>query len=99
MTEASDQSARRLERLRMEGIIPDFEICGFGALGSDRRAVTKPPTVFPGEMTNPELEAFLTRHRTVIMPTGATERDGPHGPRVTDRGDECRGFQRHRFSR
>ena len=28
----------------------------------------KPPTVFLGEMTNPEVEAFLRRSRTVIVP-------------------------------
>ena len=31
----------------------------------------KPPTVFLGEMTNPEVEAFLETHQTVIIPTGA----------------------------
>ena len=30
----------------------------------------KPPTVFLGEMTNPEVEAFLKQHQTVIVPTG-----------------------------
>ena len=30
----------------------------------------KPPTVFLGEMTNPEVEAFLKTGRTII-PTGA----------------------------
>jgi creatinine amidohydrolase len=44
----------------------------------------KPPTVFLGEMTNPEVEAFLKRHHTVIIPTGATEQHGPHGPLLTD---------------
>lgn len=44
----------------------------------------KPATVFLGEMTNPEVEAFLTRHDTVIIPTGATEQHGPHGPLATD---------------
>ena len=44
----------------------------------------KPPTVFLGEMTNPELEAFLQDHRTVIVPTGSTEQHGPHGPLLTD---------------
>ena len=32
----------------------------------------KPPTVFLGEMTNPQVEAFLTQHDTVIVPTGST---------------------------
>jgi len=44
----------------------------------------KPPTVFLGEMTNPEVEAFLQRHQTVIVPTGATEQHGPHAPLLTD---------------
>ena len=44
----------------------------------------KPPTVFLGEMTNPEVEAFLRTHHTVIIPTGATEQHGPHGPLLTD---------------
>jgi creatinine amidohydrolase len=44
----------------------------------------KPPTVFLGEMTNPELEAFLRDHETVIVPTGSTEQHGPHGPLLTD---------------
>jgi len=44
----------------------------------------KPPTVFLGDMTRPELEAFLQKHHTVIIPTGATEQHGPHGPLLTD---------------
>jgi creatinine amidohydrolase len=44
----------------------------------------KPPTVFLGEMTNPEVEAFLKKNHTVIIPTGATEQHGPHGPLLTD---------------
>lgn len=44
----------------------------------------KPSTVFLGEMTNPEVEAFLETHHTVIIPTGATEQHGPHGPLLTD---------------
>ena len=44
----------------------------------------KPPTVFLGEMTNPEVEAFLDDHGTVIVPTGSTEQHGPHGPLLTD---------------
>jgi creatinine amidohydrolase len=44
----------------------------------------KPPTVFLGEMTSPEVEAFLKDHRTVIVPTGSTEQHGPHGPLLTD---------------
>src|SRR4051794_2875095 len=44
----------------------------------------KKPTVFLGEMTNPEVETFLKTHDTVIIPTGATEQHGPHGPLATD---------------
>ena len=44
----------------------------------------KPPTVFLGEMTSPEVEAFLRDHGTVIVPTGSTEQHGPHGPLLTD---------------
>ena len=44
----------------------------------------KPPTVFLGEMTSPEVEAFLADHDTVIVPTGSTEQHGPHGPLLTD---------------
>src|SRR6476659_479657 len=44
----------------------------------------KPPTVFLGEMTSPEVEAFLRTSRTVIVPTGSTEQPGPHGPLLTD---------------
>ena len=44
----------------------------------------KPSTVFLGEMTNPEVIAFLERHQTVIIPTGAVEQHGPHGPLLTD---------------
>jgi creatinine amidohydrolase len=44
----------------------------------------KPSTVFLGEMTNPEVIAFLEKHQTVIIPTGAVEQHGPHGPLLTD---------------
>lgn len=44
----------------------------------------KPQTVFLGEMTSPEVEAFLAEHHTVIIPTGATEQHGPHAPLLTD---------------
>jgi creatinine amidohydrolase len=44
----------------------------------------KPTTVFLGEMTNVEVETFLETHHTVIIPTGATEQHGPHGPLLTD---------------
>ena len=35
-------------------------------------------------MTNLEVTAFLEKHHTVIVPTGATEQHGPHGPLLTD---------------
>ena len=44
----------------------------------------KPATVFLGEMTNPEVEAFLGRSQSVIVPVGSTEQHGPHGPLLTD---------------
>ncbi len=44
----------------------------------------KPPTIFLGEMTNPEVEAFLRDHDTVLVPVGSTEQHGPHGPLLTD---------------
>jgi creatinine amidohydrolase len=44
----------------------------------------KAPTVFLGEMTNPEVESFLKTHHTVIIPTGSTEQHGPHAPLLTD---------------
>jgi creatinine amidohydrolase len=44
----------------------------------------KPPTVFLGEMTTLEVEAFLKANQTVIVPVGATEQHGPHGPLATD---------------
>jgi creatinine amidohydrolase len=44
----------------------------------------KPATLFLGEMTNLEVEAFLQSHHTVIVPTGATEQHGPHAPLATD---------------
>jgi len=44
----------------------------------------KPPTVFLGEMTNAEVVAFLEKHQTVLIPTGAVEQHGPHGPLLTD---------------
>ena len=44
----------------------------------------KPATVFLGEMTNPEVEAFLASHHTVVVPIGATEQHGPHAPLLTD---------------
>ena len=44
----------------------------------------KPATVFLGEMTNLEVEAFLKNHNTVLVPIGATEQHGPHAPLITD---------------
>jgi creatinine amidohydrolase len=44
----------------------------------------KPATVFLAEMTNPEIEAFLERSQTVIVPVGSFEQHGPHGPVGTD---------------
>jgi creatinine amidohydrolase len=44
----------------------------------------KRETVFLGELTNDEVEAFLTKHHTVIVPVGATEQHGPHAPLNTD---------------
>jgi len=44
----------------------------------------KPPTVFLGEMTTLEVDAFLAGHDTVIIPVGSTEQHGPHGPLLTD---------------
>jgi len=44
----------------------------------------KRATVFLGEMTDPEVEAFLRGHDTVIVPVGSTEQHGPHAPLATD---------------
>jgi creatinine amidohydrolase len=47
----------------------------------------KPPTVFLGEMTNLEVEAYLRERgdlATVIVPVGSTEQHGPHGPLASD---------------
>jgi creatinine amidohydrolase len=35
-------------------------------------------------MTNPELEEFLKKNDTVLIPTGSTEQHGPHSPLGTD---------------
>jgi hypothetical protein len=40
----------------------------------------KPSTVFLGEMTTLEVEAFLGRSQTVLVPVGSTEQHGPHAP-------------------
>ena len=39
----------------------------------------KPPTVFLGEMTNPEVEAFVRDHDTVLVPIGSTTVPGGVG--------------------
>jgi creatinine amidohydrolase len=44
----------------------------------------KPASVFLGEMTDPEVAAFLEHDRTVIVPVGSTEQHGPHAPLATD---------------
>jgi len=44
----------------------------------------KSQTVFLGEMTTLEVEAFLADHDTVIVPVGSTEQHGPHAPLLTD---------------
>jgi creatinine amidohydrolase len=44
----------------------------------------KPPTVFFGELTNPEVETYLKKGSTIIIPTGAVEQHGPHAPLLTD---------------
>jgi creatinine amidohydrolase len=41
-------------------------------------------THFLAEMTNPQVEAFLARSQTVIVPVGSLEQHGPHGPLGTD---------------
>src|SRR5207247_160573 len=42
----------------------------------------KPPTIFLGEHTNLQLEAFLNDHQTVIITVGALEPHGPHSARL-----------------
>lgn len=46
----------------------------------------KPKTVFLDELTNPELEQFISAHDAplVLVPVGATEQHGPHAPLGTD---------------
>jgi creatinine amidohydrolase len=46
--------------------------------------MSKRPTVFLGEMTDPEVVAFLADHDTVLVPVGSTEQHGPHAPLGTD---------------
>lgn len=47
----------------------------------------KPATVFLGEMTNPEIEAYLGNRgdrAAVLVPVGSTEQHGPHAPLLSD---------------
>ena len=45
----------------------------------------KAPTVLLGEMTDPEVEAYVRGGGdTVLVPVGATEQHGPHSPLCTD---------------
>ena len=49
--------------------------------------MSKPQTVFLGEMTNLEVEAYLrdrSERATVIAPIGSTEQHGPHAPLSSD---------------
>jgi creatinine amidohydrolase len=49
--------------------------------------MTKPATVFLGEMTSREIEAYMAvrgERTTVLVPIGSTEQHGPHGPLLTD---------------
>jgi creatinine amidohydrolase len=41
-------------------------------------------TVFLDEMTDPEVAEYLRRNDLLLIPTGATEQHGPHGPLGTD---------------
>lgn len=41
-------------------------------------------TVFLDEMTDPEVTAYLDSGDLLLIPTGATEQHGPHGPLGTD---------------
>jgi creatinine amidohydrolase len=41
-------------------------------------------TVFLDEMTDPEVTAYLESGDLLLIPTGATEQHGPHGPLGTD---------------
>jgi creatinine amidohydrolase len=44
----------------------------------------KAPTVFLGELTNSELESWLEKSSTVIIPVGAVEQHGAHSAMLTD---------------
>ncbi len=41
-------------------------------------------TVFLDELTDPEVAQYLERNDLLLIPTGATEQHGPHGPLGTD---------------
>ncbi len=43
-----------------------------------------PKSVFLADITNRELELFLTQYHTIYIPVGATEQHGPHSPVSTD---------------
>ena len=49
-----------------------------------RFSIMKAPTVFLGELTNSELESWLEKSSTVIIPVGAVEQHGPHSAMLTD---------------
>src|SRR4029453_18141868 len=66
-----------------DGGRPDARSLAVPAATATRSAM-KPPTVFLGEMTTVEVDAFLKQNHTVIIPVGATEKHGPHGPLLTD---------------
>ena len=55
-----------------------------------RRTAMKPQTVFLGEMTNPEVEAFLATSQTVIVPVGLHRAARPARP-AADRPAHPRG--------
>jgi len=57
---------------------------GAGSRGWLRFSVMKAPTVFLGELTNSELESWLEKSSTVIIPVGAVEQHGPHSAMLTD---------------
>lgn len=44
----------------------------------------KAETVFLSEMTNRELEKFLKKNNTILIPTGSTEQHDAHSPLCTD---------------
>jgi hypothetical protein len=60
----------------------------FGILPPNRGAMRLDSMTKPSrcscEMTSPEVEAFLEKQQTAIIPVGATEQHGLHGPLATD---------------